>query len=96
MSSLQLAEGVIKPGGNVLNIERTSTSATMPKGKKGNKKKPGAKGPRVGLTPKIGKSKGKAKGKRMAKAKETVSNTGYLATGRGTAGLLSYEGPRYD
>ena len=60
-SSLQLAEWVIKPGGNVLNVEMASTSATMWKGKKGKKKKPSAKGPRVGPTPKIGKSKGKGK-----------------------------------
>ena len=81
VSSLQSAEWVIKPGGNVLNVERASTSASIPKGKKGKKKKPSTKGPRVGPTPKIGKSKGK----KMARAKETVSNTGYLATGRGTA-----------
>ena len=53
MSSLQSAEGVIKPGGNVLNVERASTSASMPKGKKGKKKKSSAKGSRVGPTPKI-------------------------------------------
>ena len=49
ISSLQSAEGVIKPGGNVLNIERasTSTSTSIPKGNKGKKKKPRAKGPRV-------------------------------------------------
>ena len=40
MSSLQSAEGVIKPESNVLNGERASTSASMPKGKKGKKKKP--------------------------------------------------------
>ena len=62
MSSLQSVEGVIKPGSNVLNVERASTSASIPKGKKGKKKKPSAKGPRVGPTPKIGKSKGKGKG----------------------------------
>ena len=81
MSSLQLAEGVIKPGGNVLNVEMDSTSASMPKGRKGKKKKPSTKGPRVGPTPKIGKSKGR----RMAGAKEIISNAGNLATGRGTA-----------
>ena len=69
MSSLQLVEGVIKPEGNVLNVERASTSASMPKGKKGKKKKSSAKGPRVGLTPKIGKSKGKGKGKKDGKGK---------------------------
>ena len=69
MSSLQLAEGVIKPWGNVLNIERTSTSTSMPKGKRGKKKKPSAKGPKVGPTPKIGKSKGKSKGKKDGKGK---------------------------
>ena len=31
MSSLQSAEGVIKPGGNVFNVERASASASMPK-----------------------------------------------------------------
>ena len=61
MSSLQSAEGVIKPGNNVLNVERASTSASMPKGKKGKKKKPSAKGPKVRPTPKIAKSKGKGK-----------------------------------
>ena len=69
MSSLQSAEGVIKPGGNVLNVERASTSASMPKGKKGKKKKPNAKGPKIGPTPKIGKSKGKGKGKKDGKGK---------------------------
>ena len=69
MSSLQSAEGVIKPRGNVLNVERTSTFASMPKGKKGKKKKPSAKGPKVGPTPKIGKSKGKGKGKKDGKGK---------------------------
>ena len=69
MSSLQSAEGVMKPKGNVLNIERASTSASMLKSKKGKKKKPRAKGPRVGPTPKIGKSKGKGKGKKDGKSK---------------------------
>ena len=70
MSSLQSTEGVIKPGGNILNVERAFTSASMPKGQKGKKKKPSAKGPRVGPTPKIGKSKGKGKGKKDGKGKE--------------------------
>ena len=35
MSCLQSPEGVIKPGGNVLNVERASTSTSIPKGKKG-------------------------------------------------------------
>ena len=69
MSSLQSAEGVIKPWANVLNVERASTSASMPKGKKGKRKKPSTKGPRVGQTPKIGKSKGKGKGKKDGKGK---------------------------
>ena len=69
MISLQSTEGVIKPGGNVLNIERSSTSASMPEGKKGKKKKPRAKGPRVGPTPKIGKSKRKGKMKKNRKGK---------------------------
>ena len=85
MSSLQSAEGVIKPWGNVLNVERASTSTSMSKGKKGKKKKPSAKGPKVGPIPKIAKSKEKEKGRRMARAKELVSNVRYLATGRGTA-----------
>ena len=46
MSSLQSAEGVIKPGSNVLSVERASTFASMPKGKKGKKKKPSAMGPK--------------------------------------------------
>ena len=69
MSSLQSAEGIIKPGGNILNVERASTSASMPKGKKGKKKKPCTKDPRVKPTPKIGKSKGKGKGKKDGKGK---------------------------
>ena len=44
MSSLQSAKGVIKPGGNILNVERASTSTFMLKGKKGKKKKPSGKG----------------------------------------------------
>ena len=67
MSFLQSADGVIKPGGNVLNVERASTSTSMLKGKKGKKKKPSAMGPKVGPTPKIGKSKGKGKGKKDGK-----------------------------
>ena len=45
-----------------MNVERVSTSTSMPKGKKGKKKKPSTKGPRVGPTLKIAKSKGKGKG----------------------------------
>ena len=41
----------------------------MPKGNKGKKKKSSTKGPRVGPTPKIGKSKGKGKGKKDVKGK---------------------------
>ena len=67
-SSLQSAEGVIILRGNVLNVERASTSASMLKGKKGKKKKPS---PRVGPTPKIRKSKGKGKGKKDGKGKGT-------------------------
>ena len=52
-----------------MNIERASTSTSMPKGKKGKKKKPSAKGPKVGPTPKIGKLKGKGKGKKDGKGK---------------------------
>ena len=69
MSSLQLVKGVIKSGGNVLNVERAYTSASIPKGKKGKKKKPSTKGLRVGPTPKIGKSRGKGKGKKDGKGK---------------------------
>ena len=47
MSSLQSAEEVIKPGGNVFNVERASTSISMLKDNKGKKKKPSAKGSRV-------------------------------------------------
>ena len=78
MSFLQSAEGVIKLGGNVLNVERASTSASMPKGKKGKKKKPIAKGPKVGSTPKIGKSKGKGKGKKDGKGKGNCFQYGIL------------------
>ena len=52
-----------------MNVERASTSTSMPKGKKGKKKKASAKGPKVGPTPKIGKSKGKGKGKKDGKGK---------------------------
>ena len=52
-----------------MNVERASTSTSMSKGKKGKKKKPSVKGPRVTQTPKIGKSKGKAKGKKDGKGK---------------------------
>ena len=69
MSSLQSAEGVTKPRGNVLNVDRVSTSASMPKGKKGERKKPSTKGPRVGPTPKIAKSKGKGKEKKDGKGR---------------------------
>ena len=61
MSSLQAAEGVIKPGGNVLNVEKGySSSRSTPKGKK-EKKKTGTGGPSVGPVLKIAKSKGKGK-----------------------------------
>ena len=76
MSSLHSAKGVIKPGGNVLNVERASTSTSIPKGKKGKKKNPSTKGPRVGPTPKIGKSKGKGKGKKDGKGKENCFQCG--------------------
>ena len=69
ISSLQSAKEVIKPGGNVLNVEKASTSTFMPKGNKGKKKKPSAKGPRVVPTPKMAKSKGKGKGKKDGKGK---------------------------
>ena len=52
-----------------MNVERASTSASMPKGKKGKKKKPSAKGPKVGPTPKIGKYKGKGKGNKDGNGK---------------------------
>ena len=69
MSSLQSVEGVIKLEGNVLNFERAFAYASMPKGKKGKKKKPSAKGPKVRPTPKIAKSKGNGQGKKDGKAK---------------------------
>ena len=54
---------MIKPGGNVLNIEKGSSSPRSAlKGKK-EKKKIGTGGPSVGPVPKIAKSKGKGKGK---------------------------------
>ena len=63
MSFLQAAKGVIKPRGNVLNVERgSSSSRSVPKCKK-EKKKTGTGGPSVGPVPKIAKSKGKGKGK---------------------------------
>ena len=55
MSSLQVAEGVITPRGNVLYIEKgSSSSRSAPKGKK-EKKKTGTGGPSVGPVPKIAK-----------------------------------------
>ena len=48
----------------------------MPNGRKGKKKKPSVKGPKVGLTPKIGKSKGKGKGKKDGKGKGTCFQCG--------------------
>ena len=68
-----------------MNVERASTSDSMPKGKKEKKKKPSAKGPRVGPTLRLENLREMAKGRRMARAKEIVSNVGYLATRRGTA-----------
>ena len=63
MSSLQAAEGVIKPRSNVLNVEKgSSSSRSTPIGKK-EKKKASTGGPSVGPIPKIAKSKGKGKGK---------------------------------
>ena len=63
MSSLQAAEGVIIPGDNVLNVEKSSSSSwSAPKGKK-EKKTAGTGGPSVGLVLKITKSKGKEKEK---------------------------------
>ena len=61
MSSLQAAEGVIKPGVNALNVKKwSSSSRSAPKGKK-EKKKTGTGGPSVEPVPKIAKSKGKGK-----------------------------------
>ena len=68
-----------------MNVERASTSASMLKGNKGKKKKPSAKGPRVGPTLRLANLRERVKGRRMERAKEIVSNVGYLATGRGTA-----------
>ena len=87
MSSLQSVKWVIKPRSNVLNVERASTSASIPKGKKG-KKKSWTNIQNVGPTPKIGKSKGNDKGKKDGKAKKIISNTVKLE--EGLAELLSY------
>ena len=63
MSYLQSAKGVIKPGGNVLNVDKCSfSSRSALKGKK-EKKKAGTTGPSVGPVPNIAKYKGKGKGK---------------------------------
>ena len=63
MSSLHTAEVVIKPRGNVLNVEKGySSSHSVPKGKK-EKKKVGTGSLSVGPVPQIAKSKGKGKGK---------------------------------
>ena len=78
MSSPESVERVIKLGGNIMNIEKTSTFASKPKGKKGKKKQFSAKGPRVGPTPKIGKSKGKGKEKKDGKGKENCFQCGEL------------------
>ena len=54
---------MIKPGGNVLNVEKgSSSSRSTPKGKK-EKKKSVTGGPSVGPIQKIAKSKGEGKGK---------------------------------
>ena len=50
----------------------------MPNGKKGKKKKPSAKDPKVGPTPKIAKSKGKGKGKNDGKGKGNCFQCGIL------------------
>ena len=55
-----------------------STFASMPKGKNGNKKKPIAKGPKVGPTPKIAKSKGNGIGKKDGKGKGNCFQYGDL------------------
>ena len=63
MSSLQAAEGVIKPGGNVLNIEKISSSSCSASKVKKEKKKAGIGGSSVGPVSKIAKSKENGKGK---------------------------------
>ena len=69
MSSLHAAEGLIKPGGNVLNVEKGSSSSRFaPKGKK-EKKKTGTGGLSVGPVKKITKFKRKGKGKGKGKGK---------------------------
>ena len=69
LSSLQATEGVIKLGGNVLNVEKgSSSSRSTPKGKK-EKKKTGTGGPSVTPVPKIAKSKGNGKGKEAGRGK---------------------------
>ena len=50
----------------------------MSKGNKAKKKKPSAKGPRVGPTPKICKSKGKGNGKKDGKGKGNCFQYGEL------------------
>ena len=60
MSSFQATNEVIKPGGNVLNIEKGSSSIFVSKGKK-VKQKASIGGPSIGSIPKIAKSKGKGK-----------------------------------
>ena len=61
MSCLQVAKGVIKPGGNILNVKKgSSSSRSAPKGKK-EKKKTYNDGLSVGPIPKIAKSKGNEK-----------------------------------
>ena len=80
MSSLQVVEGVIKLGGNVLNIEKgSSCSRSAQKGKQ-EKKKPNTGVPSVGPVPKIVKSKGKGKGQGQGKGKGKGKEGGH---GRG-------------
>ena len=59
--SLQAAKGVIKPRGNILNVEKGISSSRSTLKGKNEKKKADTSGPSVGLVKKITKSKGKGK-----------------------------------
>ena len=85
MSFLQSVEGLIKPGGNVFNVERASTSASMPKGRKGKRRSLTLRVQKLYQPLRLQNLREKEKGRRMVRAKELVSDAGYLATGRGTA-----------
>ena len=85
MSSLQSAEGVLKPRGNILNVERASPSASMPKARRGRRRSLSLRVQRLDQPLRLANLRERVKGRRMARAKDAVSNAGYLATRRGTA-----------